>query len=68
VGDGPGARIPSPMAAEAQPKDGAAVKVTLRDVELVAVPDFSLGELAARMTPENLPQLFDDLPHGAESW
>lgn len=56
------------MAVDAQSKDAAAVNVTLRDAEVVAVPDFLLGELAARMTPENLPELSDDLPHGAESW
>ncbi len=67
-GNSLGVRIPSSMASDAQLREGAEVEVTLRDGELVIAPMLSLGELVARITPENLPELPDDLPRGAEIW
>jgi antitoxin component of MazEF toxin-antitoxin module len=60
-----GIRIPSEIAEAAQLQDGAEVDVALRDRELVITPVHSLGDA---ITPENLPELPDDLPCGAEIW
>ena len=67
-GNSLGVRIPSVLAADAQLQDGAEVEVTVRDGALVIVPVLSLSELVARITPENLPELSDELPRGAEIW
>lgn len=67
-GNSLGVRIPSGLAAEAHLDDGAEVEVTVRDGQLVIVPVLSLAELVARITPENLPELVDDAPHGQELW
>lgn len=67
-GNSLGVRIPSVVAADAHLADGAEVELTVRDGELVIVPVLSLPELVARITPENLPELVDDMPRGAEVW
>ena len=67
-GNSLGVRIPSVVAADARLEEGAEVEVTVRDGELVIVPVLSLAELVARITPENLPELVDDAPRGAELW
>lgn len=67
-GNSLGVRIPSGVAADAQLEEGAEVDVTVRDGELVIVPVLSLTQLIAGITPENLPDLSDDAPRGAERW
>lgn len=67
-GNSLGVRIPSVLAADAHLADGAEVEVTVRDGEIVIVPVLSLPDLVARITPENLPELVDDTPRGAEVW
>jgi antitoxin MazE len=67
-GNSLGVRIPSGVAADARLAEGAEVDVMVRDGELVIVPVLSLTELVARITPENLPDLVDDAPRGAEHW
>jgi antitoxin MazE len=67
-GNSLGVRIPSVVAADAHLADGAEVEVMVRDGALVIVPVLSLPDLVARITPENLPELVDDMPRGAEFW
>jgi antitoxin MazE len=67
-GNSLGVRIPSGVAADARLEEGAQVEITLRGGELVIVPVLSLAELVARITPDNLPELSDDAPRGAELW
>jgi antitoxin MazE len=67
-GNSLGVRIPGVVAADAHLEDGAEVEVTVRNGEVVIVPVLSLAELVARITPENLPELADDAPRGAELW
>lgn len=66
-------RIPSGLAEDARLSDGAEVDIALRNgrlvVEPVAVPDLSLEELVARITPANRhSEQFADGPRGAEAW
>jgi len=61
-------RIPSVVAADAHLQEGAEVEVTVRAGVLIIVPVLSLAELVARITPENLPELSEDVPRGAEIW
>ena len=67
-GNSLGVRISSVIAADAHIQEGAEVEVTVRDGELIIVPVLSLSELVARITPENLPALSEDVPRGAEIW
>lgn len=67
-GNSLGVRIPSVLAADARLQEGAEVEVSVRDGQLVIVPVLSLAELVAGITPENLPELVDDAPRGAELW
>ncbi len=67
-GNSLGVRIPSVLAEDAHLADGAEVEVTVRDGQLVIVPVLSLAELVAGITPENLPELVDDVPRGGELW
>jgi antitoxin MazE len=67
-GNSLGVRIPSGVAADVHLEEGAEVEVTVRDGELVIVPVLSLAEVVLRITPENLPELSDDAPRGAELW
>ncbi len=61
-------RIQSVLAEDAHLADGAEVEVTVRDGQLVIVPVPSLADLVAGITPENLPELADDVPRGGELW
>ncbi len=67
-GNSLGVRIPSVVAADAHLQEGAEVEVTVRAGVLIIVPVLSLAELVARITPENLPELSEDVPRGAEIW
>ncbi len=67
-GNSLGVRIPSVVAADAHLQEGAEVEVTMRAGELIIMPVRSLAELVARITPENLPELSEDVPRGAEIW
>jgi antitoxin MazE len=67
-GNSLGVRIPSGVAADAHLEEGAEVDITVRDGELVIAPVLSLAELVARITPDNLPELVDDVPRGGELW
>jgi antitoxin MazE len=67
-GNSLGVRIPSVVAADARLVEGAEVEVTVRDGQLVIVPLLSLAELAACITPANLPDLPDDAQRGAGLW
>jgi antitoxin MazE len=59
-----GVRIPQPVAEQAQLRAGSTVTITLENGRLVVAPDapvvFSLEELLAAVTPENL--------HGETDW
>jgi antitoxin MazE len=67
-GNSLGVRIPSGVAADAHLEEGAEVDITVRDGALVIAPVLSLAELVARITPDNLPDLVDDVPRGGELW
>jgi antitoxin MazE len=67
-GNSLGVRIPSGVAADAHLEEGAEVDITVRDGELVIAPVLSLAELVARITPDNLPDVVDDVPRGGELW
>jgi antitoxin component of MazEF toxin-antitoxin module len=56
------------VAADAHLEEGAEVDITVRDGALVIAPVLSLAELVARITPDNLPDLVDDVPRGGELW
>jgi antitoxin MazE len=62
-------RIPAGLAVDARLQEGTEVEVALADGKLVVEPVVSLGELVARITPANLPELeLDDAPRGGEVW
>lgn len=67
-GNSLGVRIPSTVAADARLADGDEVEVDVRNGQIVIAPVLSLAELVARITPENLPELSEDVPRGAELW
>jgi len=67
-GNSLGVRIPNVVAVDAHLQEGAEVELTVRDGELIIVPVLSLAEMVARITPENLPELSDDVRRGAEIW
>jgi len=67
-GNSLGVRIPNVVAIDAHLQEGAEVELTVRDGQLVIVPVLALAELVARITPENLPELSEDGPRGAEIW
>lgn len=63
-------RLPRPIADQAGIAEGTAVDIDVEDDQLVirpALPRYSLDELLAGITPENLPdESFDDMPRGQE--
>jgi antitoxin MazE len=67
-GNSLGVRIPAGVAADVRLEEGAEVELTIRGGELVIVPVLSLAELVARITPDNLPELVNEAPRGAEVW
>lgn len=67
-GNSLGVRIPIVLADDARLADGAEVELTVRGGELVVAPVLALADLVARITPDNLPELVDDAPRGAELW
>ncbi|HYE50445.1 MAG TPA: AbrB/MazE/SpoVT family DNA-binding domain-containing protein [Azospirillaceae bacterium] len=63
-------RLPRPIADELNLKEGTAVEIEASPEGLTVrpvVPRYSLDELLAGITPDNLPdETFDDPPRGAE--
>lgn len=63
-------RLPRPIADQAGIAEGTAVEVDIEDDHVVirpALPRYSLDELLAGITPDNLPdESFDDAPRGQE--
>ncbi len=63
-------RLPRPLADQAGIAEGTAVEIDIENDQLVirpALPRYSLDELLAGITPDNLPDdSFDDAPRGQE--
>ena len=62
-------RLPRQIAEGAGLGEGTAVEVELVDGVVRVVPSrpsYSLAELLAGITPENIPESFDDRPQGRE--
>jgi antitoxin MazE len=63
-------RLPRPIANQAGIAEGTAVEIDVVDNQLVirlALPRYSLDDLLAGITPENIPDdSFDDAPRGQE--
>jgi len=63
-------RLPRQIADAAGLGEGAAVEVDVVDGAVrvtPAKPVYSLSELLAQITPENIPESFDDRPRGRET-
>ncbi|WP_376967590.1 AbrB/MazE/SpoVT family DNA-binding domain-containing protein (plasmid) [Azospirillum sp. A26] len=63
-------RLPRPIADQAGIAEGTPVEIDIKGDQLVirpALPRYSLDELLAGITPDNLPdESFDDAPRGRE--